>query len=227
MKRILIFTAIIVVLFSAVFPCFAEETASEDAMAAEVTVDETAEDDVGWDWLSQAYEDGISFLGLHADEIAAAIILISSFMDKKKTKVVTDEVLPKVKEQGKVVIDMAEAAGNIIKENKAAFFENLTEMKKILNDDEEREKRLLAALDTEHKTTEQYQALCEQYVDMLHTFAAAAISQGAMTYEALMSAKLTDVRKEEIEKEYLKNKAMYEEILSCEIGGADDEAEDE
>ena len=60
------------------------------------------------------------------------------------------------------------------------------------------------------KTKEEYKDLCIQLMTQNKVMVTALMAQEQMTYETLMSAKLTDVRKEEIEKQHLQFKSAFE-----------------
>lgn len=219
MKRVFIVFIALLAVITLVLPCFANEAVPEVDPIESETVIEDATDGVGEDVLSEIFGFVKYFFGEYAAELAAAALGLVAIVFKKKFKNFVEVILPSIKKQVSTTIEMAAAAGKLTEENKNNFEQSLSKMKEILDGDEEREKRFLEALETERKTTEEYRALCEGYRATIKEFAAAALSQGEMVYDALMSAKLTDVRKAEIEKQHLKSKAVYEDIISREDGG--------
>lgn len=220
MKRIFIILVAVLMVVSLSLPCFANEAVLESETAGlETVVDDTAYDEETMDVIAEIIGFVKYFFGEYAAEMAAAVIGVVAIVFKKKFKQFVEVIFPAIKKQVNATVEMAAEAGKITVENKKYVEDSLSQMKKILENDEEREKRLVEALETERKTTEEYRAMCEGYEAAIKEFAAAALSQGSMVYDALMSAKLTDVRKEEIEKQYLKGKAVYEAIIFKEDGG--------
>ena len=232
MKRIFLFLAVIMAVLTFALPCFAEEpqsvtmeVASVDTEAA--TVMEGEENATTQDWLTELFGIGLEFLDEYEDRIMAGVLLVVAIIYKVGSATVKKKILPKIEQQGANAIEMISAAGKLTKTNKENFDAVISEVKGVLAEDNEREKRLISALETERMTTEAYREICKNYENMIREFSSASLSQGAMVYEALMSAKLTDVRKEEIERQYLGNKAVYENILyEIKEGSGDEDVEE-
>jgi hypothetical protein len=232
MKRIFLIIAVIMTVMMFMLPCFAEETAvvTSEAVSVDTEAVTVVEGDVNTstqDWLTNLFSLGVDFLDEYEDRIMAGVLLVAAIIYKAGAATIKKKILPKIEKQGENAMGMITAAGKLTKTNKENFETVIDEVRSILAEDSEREKRLLTALETEHKTTEEYRNMCEQYRKQICEFSSVSLAQSAMIYEALMSAKLTDVRKEEIEKQYLKQKEFYENIvLVIEKGEGENEEED-
>lgn len=213
MKRIFA-TLMVVVLFVALMTstCYAMEDYPEAQVVEGTTGDALPgdEDVISQDWLTdlwdyiRANKSNITTLCLVA---AGLLFELGAIYFKKKIWPAIEKFL---KQQSEKTMEMAKASGQITQTNKKQFEEILGEFKAIIADGSEREKTLLKAMETERKTKEEYKALCEQLVTRYNVMVTALMAQEQMTYETLMSAKLTDVRKEEIEKQHLQYKAALE-----------------
>lgn len=232
MKKCFLFLAVIMTVMLLAFPCSAEDAASVTAEetstdAGSVTIVDGGEKVATGDWLTNLFSFGMDFLDEYEDRIMAGVLLVAAIIYKTGAATIKKKILPKIEKQGENAMGMITVAGKLTKTNKENFDAVINEVKGVLAEDSEREKRLLTALDTERKTTEAYREICENYENMIREFSSASLSQGAMVYEALMSAKLTDVRKEEIEKRYLEQKNFYENIVMViEKGEEEHETED-
>ena len=211
MKRI--FAAMmVVVLFVALMTstCYATEDYPEAQVVEGTTGDALAgdEDVISQDWLTDLRDS----IRENKDDIAALCIVLAGALFEAGLIYFKKKVWPQiesfVKKQSENAMEMAKASGKITQKNKEQFEEVLAEVKSILAEGSERESILLKAMETETKTKDEYKALCEKMFVYLNTVATAMAAQEQMTYETLMSAKLTDVRKEEIEKQHLQNKAL-------------------
>ena len=111
----------------------------------------------------------------------------------------------------------------MIQTTKTNFELAINELKQILQEDEAREKRLCEAIAASEGNKEEYRAMCEKYEVQNKALVAALLAQEQMVYESLMSAKLTDVRKEEIERQHLERMNAYKALMPSENGGDADE----
>lgn len=228
--------AALVLMILLVAPCFAQETeiASPETSGAhiedaDIPSEETADaeepgeeiiDDTSADILTDAW----NWVMDKKDDIMAIILLIAAALYKLGSAVIKKKILPEITKQSERVTEMASAAGKITQTNAANFMATVEEFKKILNEDEEREKRLSEAIAASERNREEYRQMCEKYEAQNKALVASLVAQEQMVYEALMSAKLTDVRKEEIERQHLKRLNEYESLEDTVNGGDADEA---
>lgn len=200
MKRVLLVVLLAVCLmFASVISCAAMEVEIAEGAAEEEV-----------DWLTDL-NDAIKE---NKDDVIALCLALAGILFEAGVIFFYKKIWPKletfIKQQSEKAMEMAKASGQITQTNKNQFDEILKEVKSILTDGSEREQILLKAMETETKTKEEYKALCEQMMTRYGVMVTALIAQEQMTYETLMSAKLTDVRKEEIEKQHLQSKALLE-----------------
>lgn len=166
------------------------------------------DDTVPQDWLTDLRD----AIRANKEDITTLCLAVAGILFEIGAVYFYKKIWPKIeefiKQQSEKALEMAKASGKITQKNKEQFEEVLTEVRAILADGSERESILLKAMETETKTKDEYKALCEKMFVYLNTLATAMAAQEQMTYETLMSAKLTDVRKEEIEKQHLQNKTL-------------------
>lgn len=219
MKRLFsIFCVLLIVLNFVAFSCYAQETDDEMTVETEApveseTVETGEEDELGGadnpikqtqDWLTEFWETLMS----HKDDIMAAILFIVATLYELGSKRLSKKVLPMVQAQSKTNTSIANATGKVVEANREYF------------------ERAIEALEVSEKTKEQYRVMCEKYKEQNEKVIKASLSLEQMIYEALMSAKLSDLRKEEIERQHIMCKRNYEALLDDLKDGDVDEAVD-
>lgn len=206
MKRIFFVLVTVVLVLMAVMPCFAQET---------LTVEEipTGTVEVGAkikDWVTVAYEWTMS----HWDDIMGIVLFVAAIIYKFGSGVFKNKILPELQAQGNTTIAMASAAGKLTQATKENFDKVIKEVKEFLIQAEERELSLTEALAEAGRSKEEYRLLCECYQQKNQEIATALLAQEQMIYDTLMSAKLTDMRKAEIERQHLANKTAYQALAA-------------
>lgn len=204
MKRMFFATFLVVCLMTVLFvPCVAVETALPDM---------TVEQQGGFDWLTDLWDTVMA----HKSDILTVFILAVATLYEIGSSKIKNKVIPGVEKACKKAKEIAGVAGQITQDNKAQFKEMIEEMRGILAAGSEHENLLLAALEQSEATKEEYKRLFEAQLLNMQTLSSALMAQEQMAYETLMSAKLTDVRKEEIERQHLRLKAIFEAIGTAE-----------
>lgn len=221
MKRVFFIFLTVALIFTAVLPCWAEgltvvdgaeegEALQEDEPAVGGEIDVITD---FWNWI----------MG-HKDDIMAMILLVAAALYKWGAGAIKKKIIPALEEQGTTVADMASAAGKITLANKDNFEKVMDEVRELIRSGGEREKVFLEAVKICDDSKAQYAEMCGKLEAQNAALASALMAQEQMIYETLMSARLTDARKEEVETQHLKLKATYEALLVPENGGEADEA---
>ena len=206
MKRIFLIAFILCIVMATMLPCSAIEVHTEAAAVTDAI--DVGEGDFSTDWLTDLWET----IKEHKSDIMTLALLIVAAIFEIAWKHFSKKVLPIILQALEKVKEMATAAGKITQTNKEQFSEVIGEMKGILAAGGDREKVLLDALAISEKNKEEYKAMCEQHAVQNQIMVTALMAQEQMIYETLMSAKLTDARKEELEKQHLYLKGKYEAI---------------
>ena len=230
MKRIFCgILAALVLMILLVAPCFAADaTATEVIVEGGTVIDAVPESGIAGEapdetQVTDVLTDGWNWLMGHKDDIMAGILLIAATLYKLGTSAIKKKILPDITKQSETTTEIAAAAGKLTQANKANFEAAISELKKILDGDEERETRLCEAIAASERNKEEYRNMCEKYEVQNKALVAALLAQEQMVYESLMSAKLTDVRKEEIERQHLERMNAYKALMPSENGGDADE----
>ena len=210
MKRIWIVFTVVLLMMTLALPCFAE-TATEENVWVQI---------FGFDIVTEGY----NWIMGHKDDIMAGVLLVAAALYKWGSGVLKKKVIPKLEAQSDTTTNIATAAGKLTQANKEYFKQALEEVKAVMAEGGEREKVFLQAVEVLEKSKEEYRLMCEQMIDQNDKLRAALMAEGQMVYEALMSAKLTDARREEIEAKYLKLRSEYEALTAEKTGGDTDEA---
>lgn len=216
MKRVFLILMAVMLLFALVLPCVAADslTVIDDVEDEVIADDEDGGVDVitdFWNWLMS-----------HKDDIMAMILLVAAALYKWGSGAIKKHIIPELEKQGAKVVDMASAAGKITLTNKDNFEQVMNEVKEVIKEGNEREQVFLEAVRVCNDTKDQYAALCGELRAQNEALGSALMAQEQMIYETLMSAKLTDARKAEVEAQHLKLKDTYEALLKRENGGEAD-----
>ncbi len=213
MKRIFVVLTIVMLIMAFLSStCYAMEDSPVVQEGEETDGDVVGggDDTVPQDWLTDLRD----AIRANKDDIAALCIILAGALFEAGVIYFKKKIWPAIdkfiKQQSEKAMEMAKASGQITQANKKQFEEVLQEVRAILTDGSERERVLLNAMETEAKTKEEYKDLCIQLMTQNKVMVTALMAQEQMTYETLMSAKLTDVRKEEIEKQHLQFKSAFE-----------------
>ena len=217
MKKVLVFTMIMLIVLSA-FSIVgnAEESADTGALdeAFDTLKDVFSSLDVDWESLR-------AYAMENKSDIATIALLVVAAIMRSIAKTTAKKVLPEAAAQIKATKELADGIATQDDERakkneawKAAADLVLDKMQDKLNESEERDKLLTRA-------TEALEASDKRYSEMTKLLAEAFMLQATTNYDTLMSAKLTDIRKAEIEKNYLNQKKFYThiyELCSANVG---------
>lgn len=207
MKRIFLIAFILCIVMAAMLPCSAMEVHTDTS--AETDVVDVGDGGFSTDWLTDLWET----IKEHKSDIMTVVLLIVAAIFELAWKNFSKNVLPTITKALEKVKEMATAAGKITQTNKEQFSEVIGEVRGVLAAGGDREKVLLNALALSETREKEYKVMCEQYAAQNQTLVTALMAQEQMNYETLMSAKLTDARKEEIEKQHLYLKGKYEAMI--------------
>ena len=223
MKKVLVFTMIMLIVLSAFsIVGYAEDGVESGALDDAFDALKTAFSslDVDWDSL-RAYA-----LENKSDIVTIVLLVVAAIM-RSMAKTIAKKVLPEAAAQIKATKELADGIATKdderAKKNEAwkqAADNILNKMQEKLDESEERDK-LLA------RSTAALKASDKRYCEMTQLLATALMTQATTTYDALMSAKLTDIRKEEIERNYLEQRAAYMQIYALCSAKTDEEASPE
>lgn len=194
----------------------AEESADTGALdeAFDTLKDVFSSLDVDWESLR-------AYAMENKSDIATIALLVVAAIMRSIAKTTAKKVLPEAAAQIKATKELADGIATQDDERakkneawKAAADLVLDKMQDKLNESEERDKLLTRA-------TEALEASDKRYSEMTKLLAEAFMLQATTNYDTLMSAKLTDIRKAEIEKNYLNQKKFYThiyELCSANVG---------
>ena len=217
MKKVITFIMIMLIVLSA-FSIVgnAEESADTGALdeAFDTLKDVFSSLDVDWESLR-------AYAMENKSDIATIALLVVAAIMRSIAKTTAKKVLPEAAAQIKATKELADGIATQDSERekkneawKAAADLVLDKMQDKLNESEERDKLLTRA-------TEALEASDKRYSEMTKLLAEAFMLQATTNYDTLMSAKLTDIRKAEIEKNYLNQKEFYSrlyELCSANVG---------
>ena len=200
----------------------AEESADTGALdeAFDTLKDVFSSLDVDWESLR-------AYAMENKSDIATIALLVVAAIMRSIAKTTAKKVLPEAAAQIRATKELADGIATQDTERekkneawKAAADIILNKMQEKLDESEERDK-LLA------RSTAALEASDKRYCEMTQLLATALMTQATTTYDALMSAKLTDIRKEEIERNYLEQRAAYMQIYALCSAKTDEEASPE
>lgn len=221
MKKIILFTLIMLMAIS-VFSivCFAEEATDSGSLDAAFGSLKEAFSSLEIDWESLK-----AYAMENKDDIVAVVLVIVLAIMKgivnKIVKKVGPEVAKQTRDIAELAVNMVDHENQVAKDNKEwRELANgiLEKMQEKLDNAEERDKLLARSTLALEKSDARYAA-------MTRILAEAFMAQATTSYDALMSAKLTDIRKEEIEANYLNQKKAY--AMICELCAFDIEEKEE
>lgn len=220
MKKLLLLILVMLTVISAFgVTCFAEEAEGSGALDEAFGGLEEAFASLEIDWESLK-----TYALENKDDIVSVILVVVMVIMRSIVNKIVKNISPKVSQQveGVAVLaqQMIEHENKVAEDNKewrALSDGILDKMQEKLDNAEERDKLL-------ERATLALEASDKRYTEMTRILAEAFITQAATNYDALMSAKLTDIRKAEIEENYLKQKKAYAMICELCADSAVDEA---
>lgn len=220
MKKILLLTLITLIVISGFgITCFAEETADTGPLDEAFGGLEEAFSSLEIDWESLK-----TYALENKDDIVSVILVIVMVIMRSIVNKIVKNISPKVSQQveGVAVLaqQMIDHENTVAEDNRtwrAASDAILDKIQEKLDNAEERDKLLTRA-------TLALEASDKRYTEMTKILAEAFLTQATTNYDALMSAKLTDIRKAEIEENYLKQKKAY--ALMCDLCTAEVDKEE-
>lgn len=220
MKKIILFTLIMlmaVFVFSIV--CFAEETSDGGTLDTAFDSLKEAFSSLEIDWESlkaYAMENKNDVVAV----VLAIVLVIMKGIVNKMVKKLGPEVAEQTSNLAELAVNMVDHENQVAKDNKEWREKAngiLEKMQEKLDNAEERDKLLARSTLALEKSDARYAA-------MTKILAEAFMAQATTNYDALMSAKLTDIRKQEIESNYLNQKKTY--VTICELCAIDTEGEE-
>ena len=220
MKKVLVFTMIMLIVLSAFsIVGYAEDGGESGALDDAFDALKTTFSSLDVDWESLR-----AYALENKSDITTTILLIIVAIVCSIAKTIAKKVLPEAAAQIKATKELAYGIATQdderAKKNEAwkqAADLVLDKMQEKLNESEERDKLLTRA-------TEALEASDKRYSEMTKLLAEAFMLQATTNYDTLMSAKLTDIRKAEIEENYLNQKKFYTQIYELCSANAGEEA---